>query len=114
LLGTIDVSGDLTFGTASFGNKAHEATAALLEKLYPEVAQEGGFTIRVLPGQTGVDVTVGEDFVDQVGFQYAEIKPLSASGERRFNQQVLNWNLPENVQAITYDANGNVFLGFLK
>jgi hypothetical protein len=70
--------------------------------------------MRVLPGQTGVDVTVGQKYVDQVGFQYAEIKPLSACGEARFNQQVLNWNYPEPVQAITYDASGNVFLGFSK
>ena len=112
LLGTINLSEDLTFGTTSFGNAAHVETANLFEQLYPEVAQNGGFSMRVLPGQTGVDVTVGEQYVDQVGFQFAEIKPLSASGAARFNQQVLNWNLQSPVQAITYDANGNVFLRF--
>jgi hypothetical protein len=50
--------------------------------------------------------------VNQVGFQFGEIKPLSASGQRSFNRQVGNWNLPGAVQAITYDGLGNVYLGF--
>jgi len=37
---------------------------------------------------------------------------LTASGQSRFNQQVLNWELSEPVKPITYDAAGNVLLGF--
>ena len=37
--------------------------------------------------------------------------PLTASGKARFNRQVLNWNLREPVQPITYDAADHV-LGF--
>lgn len=44
--------------------------------------------------------------------QFGEIKPLTTSGESRFNQQILNWNLPAPIQLITYDAAGNVYLGF--
>ncbi|MGA8650775.1 MAG: hypothetical protein ACLP19_11520 [Xanthobacteraceae bacterium] len=64
--------------------------------------------------RTGVDVEIEQESIEAVGFRYAEIKPLSASGQSKFNQQVLNWELSEPVQAITYDAAGNVFLGFTK
>jgi len=112
LIGSFDVPQGMTFGTTTFGNYAHEQTATLLENNFPDVADAGGFAFRILPGQTGVDVTVGGDFVNQVGFQFGEIKPLSASGQRSFNRQVGNWNLPGAVQAITYDGLGNVYLGF--
>jgi hypothetical protein len=69
-------------------------------------------TFNVGRGQTGVDVEVrGQQSIDAVGFQYGEIKPLTASGEATFNRQVSNWNLPASVQAITYDAAGRVYLG---
>jgi len=88
---------------------AHAETASLLEALYPDAK----FAFRVLPGQTGVDVTVlGQESIDAVGFQFGEIKPLTASGEAAFGRQILNWNFSAPVQAITYDAAGNVFLGF--
>ena len=52
-------------------------------------------------------------FVDDVGFEYGEIKPLSRSGRSRFNNQVLNiWNLEGRVQPITYDRDGNIYYGF--
>lgn len=109
LIGSFEVPEGLTFGTTTFGNYAHVETANLLQSLYPEV----NFAFRVLPGQTGVDVEVlGQESIDAVGFQYGEIKPLTASGEVRFNQQILRWDLPAPVQPITYDAAGNVFLGF--
>jgi hypothetical protein len=46
-------------------------------------------------------------------FAHAEIKPLSASGEKKLRQQVWKWGYdPSTVRAITYDANGNVYFGF--
>ena len=49
----------------------------------------------------------------QVGYPLAEIKPLSPSGERRLIKQIENWGFdPKQVQAITYDANGNLYYGF--
>jgi hypothetical protein len=108
LIGSFTAPENLTFGTTSFGNFAHGATADLLQKLYPDV----NFELRVLPGQTGADVTVPEKFINDVGFQFGEIKPLTTSGEGSFDRQVLNWNLPAPVQPITYDAFGNVYLGF--
>jgi hypothetical protein len=48
-----------------------------------------------------------------VGFSYGEIKPNTPSGFSTFNNQVNNtWNLPGQVQGITYDQYGNIYLGF--
>jgi hypothetical protein len=70
-------------------------------------------TLNTAPNTPGVDVEVPVPDIDQVGFQYAEIKPLSCSGRSRFNNQVLNvWDLEGRVQAIAYDKNGNIFYGF--
>ncbi len=81
----------------------------MILSLYPEA----NFAFRVLPGQTGVDVTVlGQESIDAVGFEFGEIKPQTASGEATFNRQILNWGSPGSVQPITYDAAGNVYLGF--
>ena len=50
--------------------------------------------------------------------KYAEIKPNSESGQNTLNRQLERWKnkgvIPEGaaVQPITYDANGNVYLGF--
>ena len=57
-------------------------------------------------------VVPAEDVI-LTGFGYAEIKPLSASGERTLTRQIGNWGLDiRQVQAITYDAKGNVYFGF--
>ena len=69
--------------------------------------------LRVARGEHGGDVSVPEPYIASVGFAHAEIKPLSASGERKMRQQILDWEYdPSTVQAITYDANGNVYFGF--
>jgi len=97
----------LTYGTTLFGNYAHEQIANLLKRLYPEV----DFYFRVLPYQRGIDVKVLNDPAAEVGYQFAEIKPLTRSGESTFNQQLQRWGVGP-VQAITYDAAGNVYYGF--
>jgi hypothetical protein len=97
----------LTYGTTLFGNYAHAKIADLLRALYPDVA----FELRVLPGQRGIDVTVSDDFVGRVGYRFGEIKPLTSSGEASFNRQLQEWGVGP-VQAITYDAAGNVYYGF--
>jgi hypothetical protein len=97
----------LTYGTTLFGNYAHEQTANLLKRPYPEVV----FDFRVLPSQRGIDVTVPDVSIGEVGYQFGEIKPRTASGETRFNRQLREWGVGP-VQAITYDAAGNVYYGF--
>jgi hypothetical protein len=58
--------------------------------------------VRPLPGR-----------IARVGFDHAEIKSLTASGERRMLRQIAEWGLtPKQVQPITYDAYGNVYYGF--
>ena len=110
LIGSFAVPRQSTFGTTTFGDYAHNAVASRLPDLYPGAK----FIFRVLPGQKGVDVTVvGQKWIDAVGFPFAEIKPLTASGEASFSRQVSRWNLPGPVQPITYDAAGNVYLGLL-
>jgi hypothetical protein len=67
-----------------------------------------------------VDIFVPKEYVETVGFQYGEIKPNTLSGQKTFNNQVWNWQNNgklrpgSTVQAITYDANGNVYWGFTK
>ena len=81
-----------------------------LQKLHPDV----DFVLRVRPSQQGIDVSVREaEDIAKLGFAHAEIKPRSASGEKKMRQQVWKWEYdPSTVQAITYDANGNVYFGF--
>jgi hypothetical protein len=107
-LGSFPVPKDLKFGTTKFGDYAHEAIVKLLQRLYPDA----NFIFRVGRGQIGPDVEVEQEWINAVRFRYGEIKPLTASGQSRFNQQVLNWELSEPVKPITYDAAGNVLLGF--
>ena len=107
-IGSFPVPDSLRFGTTTFGNYAHSQIVNLLQSQYPNA----DFDFNVRPGQTGVDVEVGQTSIGAVGFQYGEIKPLTPSGEASFNRQVQNWSLPGPVQAITYDAAGHVYLGF--
>jgi len=106
-IGSFSVPNSLTFGTTLFGNYAHQETAGLLRGLYPDVR----FRFNVLPGQRGIDVEVPEKSVGEVGYRFGEIKPLTSSGESTFNRQLQEWGVGP-VQAITYDAAGNVYYGF--
>jgi hypothetical protein len=81
---------DLKFGTTTFGDYAHGMIVNMLKGRYPQAT----FIFR----RTGVDVEVDEEWIDTVGFRYAEIKPLTSSGQYRFNRQILNWNLSATVQ----------------
>ncbi len=69
---------------------------------------------RLKPGQRGVDIKVlNPRDVSRTGFRHAEIKPRSPSGQAKLSTQVERWGLKaEEVQPITYDATGNVYLGF--
>jgi hypothetical protein len=81
----------------------------MLQKLY----KDAGLILRVEPGQRGIDVSVPAEHIAKLGFAHAEIKPLSESGEKKLRQQIWKWGYdPRTVQAITYDANGNVYFGF--
>ena len=109
LIGSFAVREDLLSRPTEFGIYAHGEIAKELAKIYDGVP----FIFRVARGQTGVDVEVLEqEWIDAVGFRYAEIKPLSASGEARFNRNVFDWNLPAPVQPIAYDKAGRFFWGF--
>lgn len=81
----------------------------LQESVGPNVV----LTLNTAPNTPGVDVEVPVPDIDSVGFQYAEIKPLSRSSRSRLNYQEFNvWDLAGQVQAITYDKNGNIYYGF--
>jgi hypothetical protein len=81
----------------------------MLQDLYKGV----DLILRVKLGQRGIDVSVPKAHIARLGFAHAEIKPLSASGEKKLRQQIWKWGYdPSTVQAITYDANGNVYFGF--
>lgn len=103
------------FGSGDFGTEMHSEIAKALKAKFPNVR----FDFRVEPGQTGVDVTVlDEHDVPTVGFEHAEIKPNTASGQRTFNDQVQRWKdsgkLPQDAQVppLAYDADGTIHLGF--
>jgi hypothetical protein len=48
----------------------------------------------------------------EVGFQFAEIKPVTSYGFRSFNAQVARWKLPGPAVALTYDYKGTIYYGF--
>ena len=110
LIGAYTPSARLNFGSGLFGDEAHEAIGAFLRRQNPGVAMD----LNVLRGQRGIDVTVLEPRgIAQLGFKWAEIKPLTLSGERTLLRQSSGWYLkPRQIQPITYDAKGNIFLGF--
>ena len=87
----------------------HARIMQLLQETYPGVR----FDFKVLPGQTGVDVTVLGRGSRKTGFKFAEIKPRNPDQERKLNNQVQNWGYrPSEVLPIPYDASGDVFFGF--
>lgn len=77
--------------------------------------QQGQIDLKLntAPDACGVDIEVPPGKIDDIGFEYAGIKPLSHSGRSNFHYQVLNiWNLEGRVQPITYDRKGNIYYGF--
>jgi hypothetical protein len=109
LIGSFTPRADLKYGGTDFGNHAHREIGSMLRKLY----KDAGLILRAEPGQRGIDVSVPTEHIAELGFAHAEIKPLSASGEKKLRQQVGKWGYdPSTVRAITYDANGNVHFGF--
>ncbi len=108
-IGRVQAGSTERFGTTEFGNAVHQRIADWLQAEYPGVQ----FEFRVRPGQTGMDVSVKGVAPGSTSpsWTQADIKPLTVSGERSFNAQVNRWNAGP-VQAITYDAQGNIYLGF--
>lgn len=81
--------------------------------LQDAVDPDAKLILNTAPNARGVDIQVPKPNIEDVGFEFAEIKPLSRSGRSRFNNQVLNiWDLEGRVQPITYDENGNIYYGF--
>ena len=109
LIGSFTPPAGLRFGLPAFGNYAHVQAGEIVKSLYHDVP----LVLRLAPGQRGVDVSVPGPYIARLGFAHAEIKPLTTSGEKKMRQQVWDWEYdPSTVQAITYDANGNVYFGF--
>ena len=78
-----------------------------------EAVPDVELTLNTEPGVRNPDIIVPEGTISQLGFEYAEIKPLSNSGLTRFKYQVLNvWELEGKVLPITYDYDGNIYYGF--
>jgi hypothetical protein len=109
-IGKFEFPDNLIPGTKAHGHYAHDQIGTLLQDAAPP---DVDLILNTAPSARGVDVEVPPGGIDAVGFEYAEIKPLSRAGRSRFNDQVLNvWDLEDRVQPITYDKNGNIFYGF--
>jgi hypothetical protein len=109
-VGKFEFPDNLIPGTKDHGDYAHDRIGNLLQDA---AGKNVTLTLNTAPNARGVDVAVPDDGVHIVGFEYAEIKPLSRTGRSRFNNQVLNvWDLEGRVQAITYDEFGNIYYGF--
>jgi len=93
-----------------FGQDAHQQIGQLLQDA---LGSDVKLILRTAPGQTGIDVEVPLRSVDDVGFQFGEIKSMSAKGYTSFNSQTAIWKLPAPVQAILYDTQGNIYYGFV-
>jgi hypothetical protein len=109
-IGKFEFPDHLIPGTKGHGDYAHDQIGNLLQDA---TGTDVTLTLNTAPNARGVDVEVPDRGVHIVGFEYAEIKPLSRTGRSRFNNQVLNvWDLEGRVQATTYDKQGNIFYGF--
>jgi hypothetical protein len=109
LIGSFTPPAGMKYGGTDFGIYAHKQAARILQDQYSGIP----LVLRVERGEQGVDVSVPANYIARVGFAHAEIKPLSASGEKKLRQQIWMWEYdPNTVRAVTYDANGNVYFGF--
>lgn len=108
-IGKVEMPENLVPGTKDFGNYVHDRIGNLFQGMVTNTK----LTLNMGPGANGPDIIVPDDAISRLGFKYAEIKPLSTSSISRFNNQVLNvWDLEGQVQAITYDRDGNINYGF--
>ena len=96
-------------GTTLFGDAMHLRMASWFEKRFGS-----DFTMRVRPGETGIDVTAnGARAQGRLGAMHAEFKPRSVSGQRTFNRQLERWGIDRpDVRVFTYDRDGNIYDGF--
>jgi hypothetical protein len=78
----------------------------LTQGLHPDVKCR----LQIEPGQKGIDVTVPDCSVEDVGYTHGVIKPNTESGERKLARQLLDWGLKrKDVQVFTYDGGGNIY-----
>jgi hypothetical protein len=106
-IASIAVPKGLKFGTGKLGDYMHEQFQAILAKAFPTTQ----FETKLKPGQTGVDVKwIGGD---DPGFDFADLKPESLSGLRKFLSQIVKWDDKGEIAGqgalFTYDANGNFY-----
>lgn len=107
-IGKIEIPENLAPGT-DLGNYMHDRIGKLFQGIVPDVK----LILNTDPGVAGPDMRVPENAISRLGFEYAEIKPLSRTGLSRFKNQVLNvWDLEGQVLPITYDYDGNIYYGF--
>ena len=78
-------------GTTTYGDLAGKQIGDLMQGRLPEVPM----TLRLSPGQRGVDIELPKFEAYQLGARYLEIKPLTDSGFRTFRAQVARWKLDE-------------------
>ena|ERR1700733_8694168 len=97
-------------GTAIFNCQASAQIVDLVRKSAPRVAM----IVRNSSGTNGIDIECRAEDASTVGFQFANIKPMTEYGYRSFSAQVARRKLPTSVLAITYDYNGNIYYGFAK
>lgn len=106
------------FGAGLFGDDMNEQLGNWLRQTYPDAT----FTLNLKPGQNGIDVIVERAGASGPVWKYAECKPRSASGMRKFARQMFDqdkaWIVrypdltPENLRVFTYDAFGYIFEGW--
>ncbi len=115
LIGKVEPPQGVKAGSADFGNAMHRRIVDLIRLKYPSATIKDNVDV----GQNGPDIEVLQG-ADEVGYRFAEIKPDKPWQVGNMFRQVMRWigagivPAGEKVQAITYDANGNVYLNFSK
>ncbi|MGD0189407.1 MAG: hypothetical protein ABSD74_01565 [Rhizomicrobium sp.] len=94
--------------TTTYGDIVGDQIGKLVQDAFPSIK----LVLRTSRGMKGVDIEIPIDYAPKLGFQFAEIKPLTNSGYSTFNAQVARWKLPDPVLPITYDYDGNIYYGF--